>query len=1787
VQSISEYDILEQIYSGSKAVICRAADSRTGQRVILKRLKAEYPAPENLAKYKREYEIAKGIDGPGIVRPLALVPDNNSVVIVMEDIGGVSLHHYAAGSPLDLGRFLDIGVQLADALGNLHQQKVIHKDLKPHNVIVNPETLETKIIDFGIASLLPGEQQEMLAPEQLEGTLAYMSPEQTGRMNRAIDYRTDFYSLGVTFYQLLTGELPFGTSDPVELIHCHIARQPQPPAERNLAVPRALSEIVMRLLAKDAQDRYQSAYGLRRDLEQSRLLLQDEGQIRDFAIGQEDKSEIFLIPARLYGRERDLETLRSVFERVCQGWSEGVLVSGFSGIGKSALVHELHKEVIRERGFFITGKFDQFKRHLPYNALIQALRQLMNRLLTESEERLALWRDKILQAIGPIGEVLTDVIPELELIIGRQPAVSKLPPPETQNRFQLAMQNLLGVFAREEHPLVMFFDDLQWADPASLYLIEFFLSDLSSSYLLFLGAYRDNEVTAADRVMRMTEELRQKKRSLHQICLTPLEPLHVRQLLADTLQCAPGEVTPLAEEVLQKTGGNPFFVKQFLQGLYGRKLVVFDHERGEWRWDLGAIREEDITDNVVEFMTGKIKTLPPFTQEVLQFAACIGSTFDFQTLAMAVNQTVQETAADLWSALEEGLLVPVGTSYKLLFAGGDDQSALPEDFNVRFTFLHDRVQQVAYALLPEAARKAVHWQIGQLMLGRIRNEEIEDGLFDMVNHLNEGRELIITEADREQLMILNLAAGIRAKASTAYEPALKYLRQGVELLDANAWEDQYRHAYSLYLERSEVEYLCGHFEVAEDCFELVMQKARTILEKAYVYNIKTVLYIAQGRYEEVIRLGLECINMLGIRMSSRRDKWRTFVEVLKARWNLRGRTIDELFNLPFVQNPYRNEAMKVMFNIATAAYFIDQNLFSLLNMKTLNMTLKHGNSVFSSLSYGGYAVVLGSVFGDYGKGYAFGKMAADFADHHFPDLKSKSDFSFATFCNHWVMPLRTNIDYYKVGYEHSLQSGDMLYAFFSALHKIHCMVFAGLPLEEVHREIDTYFEIQRRSKLQDFTDNYLLVKAMVSALRGLTDGPTSLTDSTLDESDYLAKMEGNRYLAQQSYYYLCKAKLLYHYDEPLAALELVRTMEGNLLTFFGQPLVPEHAFFHALILCASHGHVPRGEQRRAMAKLKKIRKKFENWSLAGPENFRHKFLLVSAEIARLQGQERKAMDLYDGALADAQEHGFVQHVALAAELAAKFYDEQGKDKIARLYMTEAHYGYLKWGATAKARDLETRWPHLLRHSGERESSLEAAVASSATVTSSKMQGGIDLMTVMKASRAISGQIVLSRLLETMMTIVVENAGAEKAILLFEQDGELSVEAEFSAGETVQVLQSVPFAQFDGVPHTVVQFVRRLKERVVVHDTSDAEMFAKDAYIREQQPKSMLCLPFLNQGRLVGVLYLENRLTRHAFTEGRFEILNLLSTQIATAIENARLYEQQVQLVESYGKFVPHQFLRFLNKQSITDVHVGDSVQMEMSVLFSDIRSFTSMSEGMTPAENFRFLNEYLRKMEPCILENRGFIDKYIGDAIMSLFDKGADDAVRAAIAMLFTVCEYNTERRQKGRVPIEIGIGINSGLLMLGTLGGQHRMDSTVISDTVNLASRIGDLTKLYGVRLLIGEETYRRLLDPTRYSIRLLDRVRVRGKTNEVVVYEVFDADPAEVRDGKLRSKEDFEQAIERFQSGRYAEAELLFCDCAELTPGDVVARIYVERCRSFLMHGYESPLAELTARVLAASAQ
>ncbi|MGL5061142.1 MAG: ATP-binding sensor histidine kinase [Microcoleus sp.] len=1505
--AISGYRLIEQIYDGPRTQVYRGI-SESNQKVIIKLLKSEFPTFNEIVQFRNQYTITKNLELQGIVKPLALLNYRNGFALVMEDFGGVSLAEYyqiiASKSeivsphtlPLALDEFFPIALQVVRALEGLYDNGIIHKDIKPENILINPETRQVKLIDFSISSLLPRENQDIQNPNVLEGTLIYMSPEQTGRMNRGIDYRTDFYSLGVTFYQLLTGQLPFDSSDPMELVHCHIARMPTPPIDLVPAIGMVLNNIIMKLMAKTPEARYQSAFGLRCDLEKCWLQWQEIGQIGEFELGERDICDRFAIPEKLYGRENEVKTLLAAFDRTSQGTSEIVLVTGFSGIGKTAVVSEVHKPIVRQRGYFIKGKYDQFKHDIPFSALVQAFQNLMKQLLTENAPEVQKWKVKILEVLGKNGQVIIDVIPELEHLIGKQLKVPELEGVAAQNRFNLLFQKFIRIFATKEHPLVIFLDDLQWADAASLKLMQLLMGETDTRYLLLIGAYRDNEVFGAHPLMLTLDEIRQDSVTVDRITLAPLDESDLNCLIADTFSCPPDRAVPLTELIYAKTKGNPFFATKFLKFLHADGYISFNFTERYWQCDIAKLRALTWTDDVVEFMAIQLQKLPVETQQALKLAACAGNEFDLATLAIIFQKSKSETAADLWPALQEGLVIPTSKVYKFFQESESVTTTQKSDLSVPYRFFHDRIQQAAYSLIPESQKCSTHLEIGKLLLSKTPEAERESKIFDIVNQLNMGVELIAEPRERDELAELNLIAGRKAKNSTACEAAQNYLTVGIELLNSDNWQQHYNLSLALYEDAAEVMYLNGNFEEMERLAETVIQQANTLLDKIKVYQVKIQALKAQNKIKQSLNLGLNIVKLLGVDLPHDPEPTEIPVAFEQTQLDLQGKMIRDLIDLPDMTDPQKLAATHILLKLCPAAYMVTPVLLPLITFKQIQLALEYGNAPTHTHAYANYGLILCGVMGDIEAGSLFGELALNLLEKiDAKPFKAMTVFVETCFIKHWKKHIKETFQPFLDSYFSGLETGDLEHAGYSAHRYCYHLYCSGsIELSIVKQEMETYRDALDRMNQGSILRLHEIYHQVVLNLQGEVKNPCVLIGTACDESQVLPLYIANNYRIACYYFYLNKLILCYLFENYREAVAFSAPAAEYLDAGVASILVPIFYTYDSLVQLAVYADRNISEQQKIIENVTSNQEKMQNWAHHAPMNYLHKFYLVEAEKYRVLGKNNRAIEMYDRAIALAKENEFTNEEALANELAAKFYLNWGKERIARTYLTDAYYAYSRWEAKAKVDDLVKRYPQLLSHIFERKTSVTTGyttshmIAGTVASTSSGVSGILDLGTVIKASQLLSGEINLDRLLSTLMQVMMENAGAEKGSLILREGNALSVAITCLRDKTCS-LQSTLVADSLEIPIAPVNYAWHTQETLVINDAAVEDNFAADSYIIQHQPKSILCMPVQHQGRTIGILYLENMLVTNAFTLDRISVLKVLCSQAAISIENAQLY----------------------------------------------------------------------------------------------------------------------------------------------------------------------------------------------------------------------------------------------------------------------------------------------------------
>jgi PAS domain S-box-containing protein len=1484
--------IQDKIYESANSLVYRGITD-DGLAIVIKMLKQDYPSPQALTRYRQEYQITRSLNLEGVVKAYSQQNYQRTLVILLEDFGGESLEQWMRQRsdfyPMPLAAFLRLAIDLTNILGKIHAANIIHKDINPGNIVLNLDTGVVKIIDFGIATQFSRTNPTFKSPHGLEGTLAYLSPEQTGRMNRSIDYRTDFYSLGVTFYELITGHLPFPTTDLLELVHCHIAKPPVPPHELNAAIPKPISEIVLKLMAKNAEARYQSAWGIKADLELCDRQLAEIGRIDRFQLALQDVADRFQIPQKLYGRDKEVALLLSAFDRVaCPADDnseprfkvEMMLVSGYAGIGKSALVQELYKPITAKRGYFISGKFDQFGRNIPYSAIVDALRKLMQQLLGESEDRVQHWRSNLLTALGSNGQLIIDVLPEVESIVGKQPPLPEVGSTEAQNRFNLVFQKFIRACCSDEHPLVIFLDDLQWVDSATLKLIELILSDREIQSLLLIGAYRDNEVTPAHPLMATLEKLEQETVAINRIMLAPLELGAVAQLIAETLHMPTESIESLAELVWRKANGNPYFTNEFLKTLYTEDLIVFNMDRRCWQWDVAQIRATNITDNVVKLIVGKLKQLPEQTQQVLRLAACVGAEFDVTTLSAICERPAVEIFAELTTVIQSELILAT--------------SELDENLLIQnYKFSHDRVQQSAYVLIAQEQQQAVHLQIGYLLLQSNDLETSLNNLFEVVDHLNLGRNLIIEQDERDRLARLNLIAGQKAKMTSAYSAALQYLNVGIELLVIDSWQVQYPVTLALYEKVTEVAYLYGDFQQMEQWAIVVLKQANTVLDKIKVYETKIQAWMAQGRQLEAIKIGLEVLELLGIALPQTPTEVDVHRKLTETVDYFNAINIEDLLELPLMREPAKLAAMQILSGLVAATFEAAPSLLPLIVCEQINLSARYGNTSSSTFAYATYGgLILNGIIRDFERAYQFGKLALNLTEKL--DSKRLKPRVIQVVTGH-LMHCKDRIDrtlsLLHEGYETALETGDLVYCGYCALFDCLHLYFAGSELSKIESKIKFYSDILAPLK-QENTLNYLgKLQQVIYNLIEQLENPCCLLGNNYSEQQLLPSYLAANDRCNLYHLYLDKLILSYLFADASQAVEYAAQAELYLDGALGTFSTPVFYFYDSLVQMQVYQSVSLSEQELLLRKIISNQEKMQRWADSAPTNFQHKYDLIAAEKARILGRTDEAMSLYERAIAGAKDNQFIQEEALASELAAKFYLVRGLARIAQIYIKEAHYCYRRWGATAKVKDLETRYPQFFPQSS---GMANTPIHATAETTSNHSPTAFDLATVMKASQAISSEIELEQLLTSLMQILIENAGAQTGFLILENAGEWTIEAacELNDGDRVcatRVLQSLPMANC--LPESVIQYVIRTHESVILNDATCEGNFINEPYIQHNQTRSLLCLPLLNQSQLVGVLYLENQLATGAFTPDRMQVLKLLSTQAAISIENAKLYSK--------------------------------------------------------------------------------------------------------------------------------------------------------------------------------------------------------------------------------------------------------------------------------------------------------
>jgi diguanylate cyclase (GGDEF)-like protein len=1640
MEIFSDYILDEKIHETRSSIIYRGHKQNEPQPVIIKLLKTAYPTPSEIARFKQEYNLVRSLDMQSIIKIFDLVEYDNKYAIIEEDFGGISLKEKIKDEKLELKPFLQISSKVSEALGLIHKNNIIHLDIKPDNILINPENGKVKITDFGISAVLTHANDELYNPDVIEGTLSYMSPEQTGRMNRGVDYRTDIYSLGATFYELLTGEVPFKSKDPMELIHSHIARQPLPPVDLIPSVPQVISSIILKLLSKNPEERYQNCLGLKADIDECLDQLNQKGNIDEFSIAAKDVSIRFNIPRRLVNRDNERIELLRCFERTCKGLSEMMLVTGQPGIGKSALVNEIYKPIIAKKGYFIFGKYDQFRKDVPYSAIIQSFQGLIRQIISESGEKIQSWREKLLSALGQNAKVITDVIPELELIINKQPDVPLLGPEESINRFNLVFQNFLNIFTTEEHPLALFLDDLQWADQASLKLLENLMTTYETKYLFMIGAYRDNEINDAHPLTLALNKILKQGKKIYSIKLGPLSVTSINMIIMNVLLCDAERSMPLAELISRKTGGNPFFVIQFLKNVYDNHLLELNPKIG-WEWDIDKIREMQVTENVIEFMAEKISHFPKKTQDVLKICACIGNRFDLESLSVVSGKSIDETLADLNSAIQEDMISIYGNLYK---------------------FYHDRIQEAVYSMIPDNEKEAMHYRIGTNVLKKTGSGNLNEKIFYIVDQLNRGIKLVSGTDEEITLARLNLQAAQKSKKSTAYASASIYLKTAIGLLPDYCWTSHYELTYSLYKEAIECEYLNLNFDEAKKLFDIVVKNVKSNVDRANLHSLMIILYTTQGNYEDALEVGIEGMRVLGVNVPKKVSDARVGIELLKLRLKFGFRKIEDLINMQYVVMPNNmDEARKLAseylalhpkkslenpelalwelisfaylaIHTGTVAFYANPNLFAYIVINGVYKLMDYEvNFEYSPFALIGMGSIVGSSLGFYQHGYRFGLTALKI-NEKIADTKNRCriEFAFPMFIQHWKKHARHDLDYFRNAYKNGVENGDLLFSGHSVNLIGMTRIMLGDNIDGLLEEYVKYKDFQLGVKDPFIARNYTENTRFCLCLKGLTEARGSLNGDGFDEEEQANYYKSEKNLLAIFYFSLVRLRINYHFGKISKCLELLPDMKQIVgqKTALGNLHIPEFYLYHSLTLTASYAEANSTQKIRYLMMIRANRMKMLTWAKSCPENFQHKYDLISAELMRIRRRFRKAQKFYHAAIEGARQNGYQQEEAIACErLALLYLDTSCKDE-AGFFMQRAHRCYMSWGASEKAKALEEKYASMIPREQMQQSTITTSTVSfttgtmtisgsTETTSSTKM---LDLTTAMRVSQIISSEIMLDRLLQNIMRESITNAGAQRGYLLLESDGgELTIEASEDIDKNeFMVMQSMPIKECSEICQSIVNYVYHSGEDIVLGNASKDGLFVNDPYIVRMQSKSILCIPIMSKGKLSGILYMENNLTENAFTPERLEILRSFSVQAAISIENARLFE--LATTDGMTKLYVHRYFQLLLDQEFKRSRRHNK---KFSLIMMDIDNFKSFNDTYGHQLGDKVLKE-VAAMARKMSRSEDVAARYGGEEfVMILPETDARQAMIIAERIRTSVAEIEIPHgNEKLHVTISLGV---------------------------------------------------------------------------------------------------------------------------------------------------------------------
>ncbi|MES0488967.1 MAG: adenylate/guanylate cyclase domain-containing protein [Leptospirales bacterium] len=1662
----------KKIFEGPIADVYEGIQETTGSSVIIKLLKQENPRQEDIAILKYEYAITREIKIPEVVKVISVEQHGNQWALVKENPGGKALNAWDFEADFTMLRKIELSLSLANITKKLHELGILHKDIKPSNLIFNYDRKELKVTDFGLSGFLTRETVNFSAFDRLGGSVYYISPEQTGRINRSVDFRSDLYSVGATLYELFCGKPPFVFDDPMQTIHSHIAKIPVPPHEVDSNIPLVISQVIIKLLEKNPEDRYQSAEGLEYDIEKILKNFESDKIDEPFEVGRHDTANIFMISQRLFGREKEIASLLAVYNEVIEGDPRLLLVTGLSGIGKTSLIHEIHQPLTLHNGYFVQGKYDQYKKDLPYAAVIESLRDLFLQLLLLNATEINEWKIKLLEALGSNGRIVVDVIPESEFILGDQPPVPELSSQETQNRFLLVFQNLIQVFSRPGKPLVMFFDDLQWADSASLKLIKSLMSSASQTGLMIIGAYRNNEVDQNHILMSTLHELAGLGIHPDYIEVGPLDKSGVNDLISNSIRCESSEAEQLAEIIIQKTNGNPFFVNEFFKSIHASGLIHFIADDYIWKIELEQIVASNVTDNVLDFITEKVNSLPKINQQTLSIAAVIGSTFNLATLASLIDREPVRVASYLKKVITEGMIIPKGDYYRFSDAGIDLGDESGGELNVEYVFAHDRIQQAAYSIMTPENQKKSHLKLARLYMKMYDDQKRSEYLFDIVNQYNHAKDLVSKEVEKYELIELNLAAAKKADSCNAFSACLQYCQTAISLLDSSDWKHHYESVFNLYRYAAQSSLYCADYSSMDEYTTILEKNSQANIDKVAAYEIRIEALIAQNLLFEAVQVAVAALNILGQKFPKKPGNLDVLKAIVRTHFILRKYPVEKLATIPEMKSPETLAAMRIMTGVFSAAYISLPPLMPIFVMRQVELSAKKGNSPLSAFAYANYGLILSGILGKLAKGYAFSDLALGILEKYDTRfIETKTIFSVYSFIKHLKLHPRETIPLLMEAYKTGLETGDFEYTSWSILGTTYTRFFCGDPLEPLLQDIAKYNEIISKLNQESVLSKLHLWHQVVLNFKSKSQTPWVLLGEHYNEEDMIPALKKSNQLAELAQLFISKLILAVHFKQYHTATMYADEMEKHLASVPGTmftTLYFAYNCFSRIVYISENSTV---QKKSNLNKVKKDFKKLQKLADFAGENLLHFTLLMDAEFARYQGKNSIAEELYKDAIKAAEKNNYIHIEAMICERLADFYKNNKSDKKSIEYQSIAKSKYETWGS-----DL---LPEMISTLYKKEVSPKNVIATDnlpgdqqglSTSTSTGFSS-LDIQTVLKASEVISRSLLLDKLASDLLEISLENAGASRGFILIKNESGFKVFAGAEVKEDRIQLLAISEKQENSLADSIVQFCARTGEIVVVGNATTDKLFGRDTYIQSAGTKSVLCLPIKHFGEINAMLYLENNLIEQAFSENRLELLKLLSGQIAVSINNAMLYENLEEKVKTRTKEIEIEkkksddlLLNILPEETANELKKYGKARVKKyenaSIMFIDFIDFTKISELMSPHELVYEIDTCFSKFD-MIIESYGIEKiKTIGDAYMCASglpvetDNHAQDIINAGLDIRDFLDSYMVSKKEKGETGFSARIGIHSGSVVAGVVG-LKKFAYDIWGDTVNIASRI------------------------------------------------------------------------------------------------------------------------------------